>query len=190
MEVLFSMLPLPLLTEADELVEFWKRAGRKLWFAKDAAFDRKFRERFGLSYAAAARGELDSWLEQPASALALVLLLDQYPRNAFRHTPQMYATDAAARVRADMAIKLGHDRCVEAELQFFFYLPFGHSESLADQDRSVALSARFSLDEQRPAREHHEIVRRFGRFPHRNAILGRPSTPEELAFLAGGGFAG
>lgn len=189
-EALMSLLPLPLLTEADAVLDFWKRAGRQQWFAKNADFDRQFRERFSGSYAAAARGELDSWVEQPSSALALVLLLDQYPRNAFRHTPRMYATDAAARARADMAIQLGHDRSVEPQLQFFFYLPFGHSESLADQDRSVALSARFSPDEQRPAREHREIVRRFGRFPHRNAILGRPSTPEELAYLAGGGFTG
>lgn len=189
-EYLMTLFPLPAVAAPREVVEFWKQAGPKLWFAKSADFDRRFRERFAVSYEAAARGELDFWLEDARSALALVLLLDQYPRNAFRHTRRMYVTDPAARAAADRALRHGHDRSVEPELRLFFYLPFGHSESLVDQDRSIALCSDMTPEQQRPALEHREIVRRFGRFPHRNAILGRTSTPEELEFLANGGFAG
>ena len=178
------------LAEAQEVVAFWKNAGPKMWFAKDADFDRRFRERFLAAYEAAARGELSAWLRTPESALALVLLLDQFPRNAFRDTPRMYATDELARSIGDQAIALGYDRLVEEPLQFFFYLPFGHSESLADQERCVALNARFSPEQQKHALGHRDIVRRFGRFPHRNAVLGRTSTEAEVAYLAEGGFAG
>jgi uncharacterized protein (DUF924 family) len=118
------------------------------------------------------------------------LLLDQYPRNSFRNTPRMYATDAAARDVADAAITAGHDRAVEVGLQVFIYLPFGHSEDLADQERSVALAERLGEPTLTLAKHHRDIVRRFGRFPHRNPILGRPMRPEEQRFLNEGGFAG
>lgn len=185
-----TMQQIPAPTEALSVVDFWREAGPGLWFAKDADFDRRFRERFFSLYEKAARGELADWLKMPNGALALVLLLDQYPRNSFRNTPRMYATDAAARDIADAAIAAGHDRAVEAGLQVFFYLPFGHSEDLADQERSVALCERLGEPTLTLAKHHRDIVGRFGRFPHRNPILGRPMRPEEQRFLDESGFAG
>lgn len=176
--------------DAHAVVQFWREAGPKRWFAKDPEFDRRFCERFLSWYEAAARGELAAWLRTPESSLALVLLLDQFPRNAFRGTPRMYVTDELARDMANRAIELGHDRRVDEPMQFFFYLPFGHSENLADQERCVRLNARFDAEHRKHAEGHAEIVRRFGRFPHRNPILGRDSSAEELKFLAEGGFAG
>ena len=176
--------------DAREVVAFWAGAGPALWFAKDDAFDRRFRERFIRLHEAAARGELDGWSATPVGALALVILLDQFPRNAFRGTPRMYATDAAARRVADAAIAAGHDRIAEGELQRFFYLPFGHSENLSDQDRAVELCGRLGGRDLAQAEHHRDIVRRFGRFPHRNAILGRPMTTAEEEYLANGGYTG
>jgi uncharacterized protein (DUF924 family) len=176
--------------EASTLVDFWRAAGPARWFAKDAGFDRRFRERFLALHEAAARGALAGWLATPEGALALLLLLDQFPRNAFRGTPRMYASDAMARDVAAAALDAGHDRAVETELQLFFYLPFGHSENMADQQRSVALNRRLGERDLSHAERHRDIVRRFGRFPHRNPILGRAMTPAEQRFLDAGGFAG
>jgi uncharacterized protein (DUF924 family) len=176
--------------EAREVVAFWEGAGPALWFAKDDGFDTRFRERFLPLHEAAARGDLDGWSATPVGALALVILLDQFPRNAFRGTPRMYASDVAARRVADTAVAAGHELFVEAELQKFFYLPFGHSENLADQDRAVELCGRLGGMDLRQAEHHRDIVRRFGRFPHRNAILGRSTTKEEEGYLANGGYAG
>ena len=175
---------------AAAVVDFWRQAGPALWFAKDDDFDRRFRERFLTLHEAAARNELSSWLATADGALALVVLLDQFPRNAFRGTPRMYATDRLARAVADAAMDAGHDRAVDPELQFFFYLPLGHSEDLADQERSVALCRRLGQPTLSHAEGHRDIVRRFGRFPHRNPILGREMTKEEQRFLDDGGFAG
>ncbi len=175
---------------AKEVVAFWEGAGPALWFAKDDAFDRRFRERFLALHEAAARGELDHWNATPAGALALVVLLDQFPRNSFRDTPRMYSTDAAARRLASAAIDAGHDRAVALDLQKFFYLPFGHSEELADQERAVELCGRLGGRDLQQALHHREIVQRFGRFPHRNAILGRATTKEEQDYLANGGYTG
>jgi len=175
---------------AAEVVEFWRQAGPSMWFAKDADFDRRFREAFLSAHEAAARGELDSWLATPTGALALVLLLDQFPRNAFRGTPRMYASDAMARNIAAAAIAAGRDQLVPADLRTFFYLPFAHSEDLADQDRAVALCRPLGDPDSSNSERHRDIVRRFGRFPHRNAILGREMTPEEQEFLDQGGYAG
>ena len=175
---------------AAEVVDFWQEAGPALWFAKDAEFDRRFRERFLSLHEAASRGELAGWLTTPNGALALLLLLDQFPRNAFRGTPRMYATDAMAREMAAAAIDAGHDRAVRPELQVFFYLPFGHSENLADQERSVALVRRLGQPDLSHAERHHRIIQRFGRFPHRSPILGRTLSEEEQRFLDEGGFAG
>jgi uncharacterized protein (DUF924 family) len=172
------------------IVEFWRQAGPQAWFSKDDAFDARFREKFSSAHEAAAAGKLDGWLEAPESALALLLLLDQFPRNCFRGSPRMYATDAMARERADRALALGHDQAVSAELRLFFYLPFGHSEQLADQERAVALTEPLGPDIAKHAYGHRDIVKRFGRFPHRNALLGRESTAEELQFLSEGGFSG
>jgi len=175
---------------AAAVVAFWREAGYPLWFAKNDDFDRRFRERFLALHEAAARGELSGWLATADGTLALVVLLDQFPRNAFRGTPRMYATDTLARAVADAAIDAGHDRAVELDLQVFFYLPFGHSEDPADQERSVALARRLGQPTLSFAEGHRDIVRRFGRFPHRNPILGREMTEEEQRFLDEGGFAG
>jgi uncharacterized protein (DUF924 family) len=175
---------------AREVIDFWRAAGKSRWFAKDPAFDRTFRERFASLYAAAAAGELLAWAATPEGALGLILLLDQYPRNSFRGTARMYATDAMARERADAAIQAGHDRCVPAELAMFVYLPFGHSESLADQERSVELARRLGAPHLEHAEHHRDIVREFGRFPHRNAILGRLSSAAEQRYLSNGGYQG
>lgn len=176
--------------DARALLDFWIEAGPKRWFEKDEDFDRRFRKRFLAAHEAAARGELAHWAATPDGALALVLLLDQFPRNAFRGTPRVYATDAQARAVAAAAVDAGHVPLVPEALRGFFTLPFSHSESLADQDRAVALAEAFTPGETRWARHHRDIVARFGRFPHRNAMLGRTSTPEEQAFIASGGFAG
>jgi uncharacterized protein (DUF924 family) len=176
--------------EAAALVAFWREAGRERWFTKDDAFDRVFRERFAALHFAAARRELDAWATTPEGALARILLLDQYPRNSFRGTGHMYATDPLARVAADAAVAAGHDQGVEAGLRIFFYLPFAHSEQMADQDRSLALTEALGGEFPAHARHHRDIVLRFGRFPHRNPILARTTTPEEAAFLAAGGFTG
>ena len=175
---------------AKSIVNFWRDAGPSLWFAKDAAFDQRFRERFANWYEAAARGELAHWTASPESALALILLLDQYPRNSFRGTPRMYATDPLARGMAATAIGAAHDQRLEAPLRLFMYLPYGHSESLADQERSVELSRSLGQPSLSHAERHRDIIRRFGRFPHRNQILGRASRPEEIRYLAEGGFGG
>ena len=176
--------------EALKIVAFWKDAGPGKWFAKDADFDRRFRERFLLDHESAARGELMQWLSTPDGALALVILFDQFPRNAFRDTPRMYDTDALARKVANTAFAAGYDRALPQDLQKFFILPFAHSEDLADQERSVALARRSGADDLAHAEHHRDIVRRFGRFPHRNKILGRETTPEEKQYLDNGGYQG
>ena len=176
--------------EARALVAYWRDAGRDKWFAKDPAFDIEVRNRFAAAYSRAAQGALTHWIVSPEGALALELLLDQYPRNSFRGTPWMYATDPMARLVAEQALALGHWRRVPPELAMFLLLPFGHSERLEDQERSVTLAEEFLPEDAEHARHHRDVVRRFGRFPHRNAILGRATTPEEAAYLADGGYAG
>jgi uncharacterized protein (DUF924 family) len=191
MEQVVNRAHSPLLIDAaQKVVTFWRQAGPGLWFAKDAAFDQRFRERFLLAHEAAARGEFSSWQSTAEGSLALVLLLDQFPRNAFRGTPRMYSTDASARKAAALALAAGYDREFPLELRKFFILPFAHSEDPADQERSVALARRLGADDLAHAEHHRDIVRRFGRFPHRNSILGRQSTPQELEYLANGGYAG
>jgi uncharacterized protein (DUF924 family) len=170
------------------VVQFWREAGPRRWFRQDDAFDGLFRSRFLCAHEEAAAGRLGSWADSPEGALALVLLLDQFPRNAFRGTPRMYATDALARAAADAAIAAGHDLCVDAQLRQFFYLPFMHSEHLPDLDRCCALMEPLGGENLRYARHHRDVVARFARFPHRNAVLGRESTREEERFLAEGGF--
>jgi uncharacterized protein (DUF924 family) len=177
-------------TMPDDVVAFWREAGLSLWFGKDADFDRRFHGSFLHAHEAATRGELDRWLATPTGALALILLLDQFPRNAFRGTPRMYASDAHARAVADSAIAVGHDWHIAFELRVFVYLPLGHSEDIADQDRCVALSRQLGEPHAGHAEGHRAIIRRFGRFPHRNPILGRTMTAEEQHFLDQGGYAG
>lgn len=178
------------MTAASDVAGFWRDAGEQAWFRKDAAFDTLFRNRFLAAHEAAARGELDHWLATPDGALALILLLDQFPRNCFRGEARMFATDAHAVAAADAAIAAGYDMALPDDIRVFVYLPFEHAEDLALQDRCVALCAPLREDYARYAVLHRDIIARFGRFPHRNEILGRPSTPEEIAYLAAGGFAG
>jgi uncharacterized protein (DUF924 family) len=178
------------LVAADDVVSFWQEAGRPIWFAKDTNFDHRFRERFISAHEAAARGELNDWAATPNGALALLILLDQFPRNAFRGTPRMYASDAQACEIAKRAVATGHDRQICSELRAFFYLPFCHCEGLAQQEHAVALMRDLSEEAVRAAERHRDIIKRFGRFPHRNPILGRAMSTEEQAYLDQGGFAG
>lgn len=172
------------------VVGFWRDAGAQAWFRKDAAFDARFRERFLAAHDAAASRALDGWAATAEGSLALLILLDQFPRNCFRGTAHMYATDPLARHFARLALAAGHDRETEQALRLFLYLPFLHSELLADQDLALRLYQSLGEDMVKHAHTHRDIVRRFGRFPHRNAMLGRETTAEEAAFLRAGGFAG
>lgn len=173
-----------------DIVGFWREAGPSRWFQRSDAFDAQC-ARFRDAHFAAARRELEAWMGTAQGALGLALLLDQIPRNLFRDSAHAYATDPLARHYATRAIGLGLDLQVDAELRSFVYLPFEHSEDLIDQELSLELFG--SLPEPGAdewARHHHAIIVRFGRFPHRNALLGRASTPTEQAFLDGGGFGG
>jgi uncharacterized protein (DUF924 family) len=176
---------------AADVISFWHEAGPDCWFKKDVAFDKEIHERFFDTYEAAAAGKLSHWEQSAQGALALLILLDQFPRNMFRGNARAFATDPIARAVAAGAIVRGFDSQVPKELRSFFYLPFEHSEDLADQDRCIALNkAVGDLENLKWAEIHADIIRRFGRFPHRNAALGRATTPEEQAFLDDGGFAG
>lgn len=155
------------------------------WWKKDDAFDAAIRERFAGLHREVGDGRHEGWRETMRGALAYVIVLDQFSRNMFRGTPGMFASDAQALAAAKDAVARGLDRQAPRAARAFFYLPYMHSEELADQDACVALytamgGAEYSLDY---AEKHRVIIRRFGRFPHRNAILGRPSTAEEEAFL-------
>lgn len=175
----------------EDVLAFWRAAGPDKWFEKDAAFDAEIAARFAGLWRAAAAGELDSWEDAAEGALALVIVLDQFPRNMFRGQARMYEADARARAVAARAMTRGFDRQVAPLERRFFYLPLMHSEELADQECCLALAADYGDDEfARYAAHHADIVRRFGRFPHRNAALGRATSAEEQAFLDGGGFTG
>ena len=175
-------------TTADDVVHFWREAGPQRWFAKNDGFDAQFRDRFEDAHLAAARRELDGWDDTATGSLALLILLDQFPRNSYRGTAHMYATDSLARHFARRALEAGHDAALDAALRSFCYLPFMHSEDLADQDLSMRLQLQLGPNEY--AVIHRDIIQRFGRFPHRNHLLGRETTPEEAAYLEGGGFSG
>ncbi|MGA0561337.1 DUF924 family protein [Ancylobacter sp. VNQ12] len=172
------------------VLRFWNEAGEDLWFAKDEAFDRRFRERFLDLHLAVAARRHDDWIGTVEGALALIILADQFPRNAWRGTAHMYATDPLARLYGRQAAQAGFMAQVADALKVFFVLPFAHSENAADQDLCVALSAVLDAEAREHAEMHRDIIRRFGRFPHRNAMLARETTPEEAAFLANGGFSG
>jgi uncharacterized protein (DUF924 family) len=161
---------------------------REIWFKSTPEFDASLRDTFLADYEAAAAGGSASWEALPEGALALVVLLDQIPRNIFRGTPRAYATDAAARAAADRALERGFDRLVPLVWRRFFYMPYHHSENLEDQQRSLALFEAVRDPDRKGSLRRYglpyiEVIERFGRFPHRNAILGRESTPEEIAFL-------
>ncbi len=161
---------------------------RDLWFTKSEATDAEIRERFGATIDAALQGQLDHWALSADGTLALILVLDQFTRNVFRDTPRAFAGDAAALGYARHLVYSGADQHYGTLQRWFIYMPFEHSESLVDQYESVRLFAALADDgEGAPldwARKHFDVIRRFGRFPHRNAILGRASTPEETEFLS------
>ncbi len=176
---------------ATDIVAFWREAGPEKWWEKDDSFDRAVRSKFLAVHEAAARGELADWEESAEGALALVILLDQFPRNMFRGSPHAFATDPLARAVAGRAIARGFDRTTDQVLRSFFYMPFMHSEALADQDRCVALfEALGQAGQAEFATGHRDVIVKFGRFPHRNRIVGRDTTRAEQEFLDGGGFSG
>jgi uncharacterized protein (DUF924 family) len=174
-----------------DVLAFWRVAGPDKWFEKDAAFDVEITRRFLDAWHAAVEGKLAAWEETPEGALALVIVLDQFPRNMFRGLARMYEADALARAVVGRALARNFDQQVPRRDRQFFYLPLEHSENLDDQERCVELARSYGDDEfTKYAEQHADIIRRFGRFPHRNAMLGRVTTPEEQAFLDAGGFAG
>lgn len=178
-------------TDHAVVADFWRAAGPARWFEKDEAFDREFRDRFLDAHMAAAARELDAWAETAEGTLSLLILLDQFPRNAFRGTAHMFATDPLALHFARRLLDRGGDAEVEAALRGFCYLPLMHSEALEDQRACVALYRRLGeANSLHYAELHLDIIERFGRFPHRNPVLGRETTAEERAFLDEGGFAG
>jgi uncharacterized protein (DUF924 family) len=180
-----------------EVLEFWFGAPdspefgrpRSPWFVKSAEFDAHIRDRFLPTHEAAASGALDAWSERPLAALALAVVLDQFPRNIFRGTPRAFAADARALALARGAVEQRFDEVLLPVQRWFFYLPFEHAEDLAAQRESLRLFERLAVDAAGAgtltyAMRHYAVIERFGRFPHRNAILARESTPAELAFLA------
>src|SRR5690606_17845736 len=174
-----------------DVVEFWKEAGPELWFRGGEAFDARCRERFLDLHMAASRGELADWVNNPEGALALILLLDQFPRNIFRGSAHAYATDPLALSTSRRAVELGHDRAFDPDLRSFFYMPYMHSESLEDQQRCTELFSDLPGSQSAKWSTHHrQIIERFGRFPHRNRLLGRATTAQEQAWLDEGGFQG
>jgi uncharacterized protein (DUF924 family) len=174
-----------------EILAFWREAGRDRWYRQDGAFDDEVRRRYLALWHEAAAGKLASWEASDEGALALAIVLDQFPRNMFRGDPRTYSTDAMAREVASRAIDRGADARIDPALKEFLYLPFMHSEHLSDQLRCVDLFRKSGDAENlKYAEGHADIVRRFGRFPHRNRLLDRRTTPEEQAFLEAGGFSG
>jgi len=191
-------------SEADAVLDFWFGAPgssefgstRKVWFSKDADFDAAIRERFGALVERALRGELEAWGDEPRSSLAQILLLDQFTRNAFRGSARSFAGDARALAAASRMVGSRQDEALAPFMRAFVYLPFEHAEGLAMQDEAIRLFTK--LVSEAPeladmldyAHRHREVIERFGRFPHRNEILGRQSTAEEIAFIQrpGSGF--
>jgi uncharacterized protein (DUF924 family) len=172
------------------VLAFWREAGPSRWFTKDAAFDAEIREKFLATYEAAAAGKLDGWTADAEGALALCIVLDQFSRNMFRGDARTFAADPLAREVANTALKRGYDQDVDPKERGFFFLPFMHSEDLGDQKRCVELYRAAGDANLKYAEEHHDIIKRFGRFPHRNAVLGRATTPDEKTYLDNDGFAG
>jgi uncharacterized protein (DUF924 family) len=184
-------------TAVDDVLAFWfgaegspeRGTARDIWFRKDPAFDETIRARFGAAVEIALAGGFGDWCATAHGSLARIVLLDQFTRNIFRFTPRAFAGDERALATAEDAVARGFDRALGAYERWFLYLPFEHAESVEAQDRSLALFAALAgeIGDPEPlewAQKHADVIFRFGRYPHRNAILGRPSTDEELAFLA------
>ncbi|MGE4373230.1 MAG: DUF924 family protein [Xanthobacter sp.] len=181
--------------EINAVLDFWRSEGPQKWFGGGSVFDEEVKNHLLPAYERAVAGELDDWQDAPESAVARIILLDQVPRNVFRGTPRAFATDPIALASAEDAVARGFDRdqAVNAPpaLRGFFYLPFMHAENERAQARCVALYEAWGDENGLAfARIHQDAITRFGRFPHRNSILGRVTTPEEQAYLDGGGFSG
>lgn len=177
-----------------EILHFWfEETAPALWFQKNEQFDQHIRERFLSAYKLAAEGVCDSWRDDADGCVALCVVLDQFPRNMFRGTQAAFATDARALNIARFAISRGFDQTLSLARRRFLYLPFEHSEDMADQERALALFKSIAAEDRLAydyAVRHYDVIARYGRFPHRNAILGRKNTPEEEEYLAqpGAGF--
>ena len=176
------------LVNPTEVLAFWFKRDRRDWFEKNPAFDAEIRARFLPLYESAVQGALEPWRAEPVSCVALVILLDQFSRNMFRDSARAFAADSLAREAAHAILDKGWDKKMTPDERMFAYLPFEHSETLADQERCLALMKEIAVfpetaDLPKWAQAHLDIIRRFGRFPHRNAALGRASTPEEAEFL-------
>jgi uncharacterized protein (DUF924 family) len=176
---------------SNDILHFWRAAGPSQWFRKSDRFDDAIRLKFEPVHHAAARGQYDAWVETAEGALALLLLLDQFPRNLYRGSGHAFATDGKARAIARAAVEAGFHREVEPSLRQFFVLPFEHSEEMADHDEALRLAEELADPHiSKWVGVHRDIIARFGRFPHRNAALGRVTKPKEHKFLEEGGFSG
>ncbi len=179
------------MSDAASVLEFWQNAGPKTWFSKSDAFDTSIKQQFGALHEKAAANELSSWESQPDSVLALILILDQFSRNLFRNDARAFAQDELCLKITKSALSLEFDTKVDPSVKQFFYMPLMHSESILDQRHCVSLFHAANLpDNLKYAILHRDIIERFGQFPHRNSVLGRPTSPAERAFLDGGGFSG
>ena len=176
---------------ASDVLDFWSQLGSKGWWVKNPEVDAEIHEKFGALHADACQGKLDEWADTSDGALALIIILDQFSRNMFREDARCFSQDNKSLEIAKTALVKGLDKNAREDLRVFFYLPFEHSEKIADQEKSVLLQ--YSISEPgalKAALEHREIIKRFGRFPHRNQFLGRHTTPAEKAYLEDGGFKG
>ena len=174
-----------------DVLDFWFAAGWEKWWKRSDAFDAEIRQRFGKTYDEAIAGTLDSWMGEPQGALALIIVLDQFSRNLFRESHRAWAQDAKALEFAREAVRRRFDVEIPVTVRNWIYMPYMHSEDLAVQEEGLPYFARLDNPEvMKSAEEHADIVRRFGRFPHRNHVLGRVSTPAEQDFLNSGGFSG
>lgn len=175
--------------KSEEVITFWMEAGPKRWFARDETFDRLLAERFGVILDQARAGTLDQWAETPEGLLALVIVLDQFSRNIHRGSPLAFAGDGKALALARRAVARGDHQQLPLQRAQWLIMPFEHAEDLTAQHEAVAHFTEMALPEMiKYAEIHRDVIARFGRFPHRNAVLGRNSTPGELDFLASGGF--
>ncbi|MEM7289337.1 MAG: DUF924 family protein [Pseudomonadota bacterium] len=178
--------------QPSDILDFWTSVGSDGWWTRNDDLDREIIERFSELHSQAIDGKLDTWLKTGDGALAVIIVLDQFSRNMFRGSSRAFAQDAQALSIAKTAIASNLDEDARPDLKVFFYLPYEHSETIADQELSVKLQHSIGDEPEamKAALQHREIIQRFGRFPHRNTVLGRHTTPAEQAYLDGGGFTG
>ncbi len=177
------------IAKPEDVLEFWANAGSKKWWVRDNDFDTEIKHQFETTHEHAKNGNLTNWLETPDTTLALVIVLDQFSRNLFRDDAKAFAQDAQCVAIVQNAISNGYDRQMREDIGMFIYLPLMHSESISDQEQCVKEMGRLELEDQKKfAKIHLDIIEKFGRFPHRNKLLGRATTMEEQIFLNEGGF--